>query len=66
MPGILVHDQPKLTKLANEFHLSRSLPSPQYGCIAALDGIAVSISKPPDEYGPRNFYCRKGKYVLPV
>lgn len=66
MPGVPLRDESKLQALANEFSSSRALPNPLYGCVAALDGIAITITKPPDEYVPRNFVCRKGFYELPV
>eukprot|EP00171_Calliarthron_tuberculosum_P017228 IDg17228t1 len=40
--------------------------NPLYGCAAALDGIAVEITKLLDYYVPQNFYFRKGIYALPV
>lgn len=66
MPGIPRSEVEGLQKLADEFQRSRGAVSPLYGCVAALDGIAIEISKPPDDYIPRNFYCRKGMYALPV
>eukprot|EP00171_Calliarthron_tuberculosum_P022194 IDg22194t1 len=64
--GVPLRDEAKLGRLARDFSRSRSVTNPLYGCIAALDGIAITISKPPDNYVPRNFYCRKGMYALPV
>ncbi len=66
MPGVPLGDESKLKKLADEFNASRSIANPLYGCVAALDGIAITICKPPDHYVPRNFFCRKGMYALPV
>ena len=66
MPGILLEDEAALRYLADGFQRSRFRDNPWYGCVGALDGIAISIRKPPDEYVPRNFYCRKGMYALPV
>lgn len=37
-----------------------------YGCVAALDGIAIRIQKPADRFGPRAFFTRKGFYALNV
>ncbi len=66
MPGVPLHCAAKLRELADGFSAFRHAPSPIHGCIGALDGIAIAIQKPPDQYVPRNFYCRKGKYALPV
>ena len=66
MPGLPLSDAGKLRKLANGFQSSREYNNPLYGCVGALDGIAISIRKPPDEYALRNFYWRKGMYALPV
>ena len=64
MPGMPLSNEEALKTLANWFQESRNRPNPLYGCVSALDGIA--ILKTPDEYVPRNFYCRKGMYPLPV
>ena len=66
MPGLPLNEESKLQCLANGFQASRNRLNPLYGCVGALDGIAIAIRKPPDEYMPRNFYCRKGMYALPV
>jgi DDE superfamily endonuclease len=66
MPGVPIGNSSKLFRLAEAFSKSRTPPSPLYGCVGALDGIAIAIVKPPDEFVPRNFYCRKGMYCLPV
>jgi DDE superfamily endonuclease len=66
MPGIPTSNSARLSFLADGFTRSRTPVSPIYGCIGALDGIAISILKPPDQFVPRNFYCRKGMYALPV
>lgn len=66
MPGIPFNDETELESVANKFQLSRGRPNPLYGCVGALDGIAIAIKRPPDEFMPRNFYCRKGMYAFPV
>jgi hypothetical protein len=66
MPGIPTTDSAKLSCLADGFRRSRTPASPIHGCIGALDVIAISILKPPDQFVPRNFYCRKGMFALPV
>lgn len=57
MPGIDIGDSEALKDIADGFHQSRSNPNPLYGCVAALDGVAIAISKPPDYYVPRTFLC---------
>jgi hypothetical protein len=66
MLGVPIGDAAKLRKMADEFLESRTPNSPLYGCVSALDGIAVCITKPSDEFFPRNIYCRKGMYAIPV
>lgn len=66
MPGVPLEDTRSLQGLATKFHNSRTLPNPLFGCIGALDGIAIKIAKPADNYVPRNFFCRKGHYAIPV
>jgi hypothetical protein len=66
MPSIPVSDRSRLQALAQGFCLSRTPASPLYGCVGALDGIAIAVVKPLDRFVPRNFYCRKGIYALPV
>lgn len=56
----------ELREMANKFQESRTRPNSSYDCIGALDGTTISIKRPPDEYMPRNFYCRKGMYAFPV
>ncbi len=66
MPGVPVNDSAELKKLADDFRCSRSAPSLLYGSVRAIDGIAIAITKPPDECAQRKLYCRKGKCSLPV
>jgi hypothetical protein len=66
MPGIPLGDVSRLRGLAMGFSSSRACSSPLYGCVGALDGISIEIMKPLDKYVPRNFFCRKGMYALPV
>ena len=56
MSGIPLDDQDALKELAHGFKYSRNRTNPLYGCIGALDGIAIAISKLPNEYVPRNFF----------
>jgi DDE superfamily endonuclease len=59
-------DERKLRNLADGFSISRTRASQLYGCIGALDGIAITVMKPPDDFCPRKLFCRKGTYSLPV
>jgi DDE superfamily endonuclease len=65
MPG-LSSAHSDLHRLAQAFTTSRQPPNPLYGCVGAVDGICIEIQKPPDNFGPRGFYCRKGMYAIPA
>jgi hypothetical protein len=60
LPGIPIHDNEKLERLAMGFTSSRLGFSPLYGCIGAVDGIAIKIVKPQDVDNPASYFCRKG------
>jgi hypothetical protein len=62
--GIPLRDENKLADIARLF--TRSRGSPLFGRIAALDGILIPIKEPPDHLSPRNYFCRKGYYALPL
>jgi hypothetical protein len=64
LPGITFDDEDKLDELAMGF--SRKGGSPLYGCVGAVDGIAIKIMKPLDEDNPASYWCRKGFYCIPV
>ena len=66
MPGLPLDDLLELKNLVDEFHRSKRAPSPLYGSLDALDGIEIVVKKPPDQYVPRKFNFRKGKYALPA
>lgn len=66
MPGLPLDDVQQLQILVDGFSNSRTSPNPLYGCVEAVDGIAISIMKPPDNFVPRNYYCRKGMHAVPV
>ncbi len=66
MAGVPPDEPDALEMLAVEFNSSRKPANHFYGCVGALDGLAIAIQKPPDEYVSRFFYCRKGIYALPV
>jgi DDE superfamily endonuclease len=60
----------QLTMLRSFARFQMHLPEPAtigavfYGCVGALDGVAIELLKPPDAYIPRNFFCRKGMYCI--
>jgi DDE superfamily endonuclease len=66
LPGVPLEDTAELRKLAEGFALSRRSQNPIFGVVGALDGIALKISKPDDGHVPRNYWCRKGYYAIPV
>jgi DDE superfamily endonuclease/Villin headpiece domain len=68
MPNLVVPvaDEIRLRDLSEGFRTSRMPHSALFGCIAALDGIALPIIKPLDKYFPRHHFTRKGFYALPV
>jgi hypothetical protein len=65
LPALPFGNTDDLRRMAIDFTNSRSPPSPLHGCIGALDGILLKVSKPADIYHPAKFYCRKGYYALP-
>jgi DDE superfamily endonuclease len=66
LPGIPFERKGALRRLSIGFTQSRCPPSPLHGCVGALDGVLVKISKPPNSCRPAQFYCRKGFYAIPV
>lgn len=54
--------------LSKGFRCSRKFPNPLPGCIGALDGIAIPITKPrtTDCGNPSTYFHRKGYFALPV
>lgn len=48
--------------LCRGFGSSCARVKPLVGCVGALDGITITISKKMDCYIPRDHYCRKGFY----
>jgi len=58
----------RCANLSMGFSSSRGNSNPLQGCIGALDGIAVRISKPrpSDCINPASYYHRKGYYAIPV
>lgn len=56
----------QLQLAAIDFSTSRPMPNPLPGCIAAVDGIAIPILKPPESMNPLNYYCRKGFFSIAV
>ena len=59
---------PECSFLSHVFHVSRRRNNPLPGCIGALDGIAIRITKPraSDCFDPASYFHRKGFYALPV
>ena len=55
MPDIPHESESTLRDLCNVFLCFGEQPSPLYGCMRALDGIAIAIRKLPYECVPRNF-----------
>jgi hypothetical protein len=43
MPGVPAEGAEAMRNLANGFHTSRRTPNPLWGCIGALDGIAIAV-----------------------
>lgn len=66
MPRLPLGDLDTLRGLADGFNEFHSLLSPLYGRIGSLYGISIAVKNLSDQYSPRNFYYRKGKYVLPI
>jgi DDE superfamily endonuclease len=66
LPGIPVNDPAALTATAEGFKTSRASKNPLYGCVAAIDGIAIRIRSPRAIDLPSLYYCRKGYFALPV
>jgi Villin headpiece domain len=64
MSGVPVGDALKMRELAEAFRTSRVSPNPLWGCIGALDGIALPIQKPLDKYCPRHYFTCNGFYAL--
>jgi hypothetical protein len=65
MPGIpSTHGE--LQCIAQDFAISRQPLNPLQGCVGAVDGTCIETQKPADEYGPRDFYYRKGLYAIPA
>jgi len=61
-------EKSECARLALAFSTSRANNNPLHGCIGALDGIAVRLSKPraADCIDPASYYHRKGYYAIPV
>jgi DDE superfamily endonuclease len=66
MPGLPLENLREMQRLADGFSSSRGRAVVLHGCIGALDGLSVENQKPSDEHNPRDYYCRKGMYALPV
>jgi hypothetical protein len=64
MPGVPIVDDEKMRSLAEEFRCTRAPCSPSWGCIGALNGIALAINKPAEKYFPRHYYARQGFFCI--
>lgn len=65
LPG-LPKSRAALKIMSDEFKTSRVPHSPLSGCVGALDGIAIKIKKPADTLRPKEYFCRKHFFALPV
>ncbi len=63
MPGVPIQNEKKLRSLSEGFRTSRAHQNLLFGCIGALDGIAIQLMKPHELYFPRKFFCRKGMHA---
>ncbi len=59
MSGVPIQNEQKLRSLSEGFRISRAHPNPQFGCIGALEGIAMRLMKPHDVHFHRNFFAAK-------
>jgi hypothetical protein len=66
LSGIPLDNEDLLNEIATGFAHSRDGGSPLFGCVGAVDGIAIKIQKPHDEDNPASYFCRKGFYSVPV
>ena len=60
------YDESSLNELTDELQESKERTNLLYGCLGLVDGIAMAMERPLDEYVPHNFYFRKAMYGLPV
>ena len=65
LPG-LPKTRAELYRSSIAFKTSRKALSPLDGCVGALDGLAVKITKPREEENPASYYNRIGFYALCV
>jgi hypothetical protein len=66
LPGIPFDDEVALRKCSIQFITLRNPPSPLHGCVGAVDGLLLHITKPADRYNPAHYFCRKGFYAIPL
>jgi hypothetical protein len=64
--GIPFDNEIALRKCSIQFINSRNPPSPLHGCVEAVDGLLLHITKPADRYNPAHYFCRKGFYAIPL
>jgi hypothetical protein len=66
LAGIPFDDEVALRKCSIQLINSRNPPSPLHGCVGAVDGLLLHITKPADRYNPAHYFCRKGFYAIPL
>lgn len=66
IPGIPITDNEKLNGLATGFERSKIHSNRLFGYVAAVDGIAIEVTKIVDKFVPRNFSFCKTTYALPL
>lgn len=66
MPGVPPRNWHSVCKLADGFSNPRVPPNKIYGYVRRVDGIALSISEPPDNFVTQNYCCYKGIYAVTV
>ena len=65
LPGVPT-SVPECRRLAEWMRCSRVVRNPFYGCIGAVDGMAIRIHKPREKDLPRDYRSRKGFFALPL
>lgn len=59
-----IDDTARLTELANDFQCQRG--NPLWGCVGAIDGIAIEITRPTGVKNSKSYYNRKGFFAIPL
>ncbi len=66
MPGVPLSDARRLRELADGFHNSRAYPEPVVRLHSSRGWHSSRDTETPRQIRPAPFFCRKGKYALPV